>query len=344
MSFDDDEKFRETLSAVRDRIERCRLNHRHFAEAKARLELALEGKWNIVFLVGTTGVGKGVLAETMAEELNEPVKDDPFEVRAVVSKSSSPHGNTFSWSETYLGVLEAAEDPLPEEKVDREERLQRLRRGENLSVKRATPNGLRRATISAIEDRGIKVAFIDEAENFVMKQGGYGFGNRLRVLRDLSMVASGDPIAGQKRGCKIVLLSTPDVLEEVMGSSSEILRRTKIVDFRRYDLEGGVGGEGNEGFRRVVHSLLEFFPSAYRPSLSTENVLSLQMDSLGVIGILIDWFVDAIILIDWFVDAISLCLSEECPGRISPFGVWEIQVPLSKCMALMFLRSGFVGL
>ena len=83
-------------------------------------------------------------------------------------------------------------------------------------------------------------------------------------------------------------------------TSEVFMPSAPMVDFRRYDLEGGVGGEGNEGFRRVVHSLLEFFPSAYRPSLSTENVLSLQMDSLGVIGI----------LIDWFVDAISLCLSE----------------------------------
>lgn len=300
MSSDKDEKFRKILSAVRDRIEMCRFNHRHFAETKARLELALEGKSNIVFLVGTTGVGKGVLADTMVEELNEPVKNSPFEVRAICSKSSSPHGNVFSWSETYLDALVAAIDPLPEEKVDRDERLQRLRRGESVSGKRGTPNALRRALIAAIEDRGIEVVFIDEAENFVIKEGGYGFGNRLRVIRDLSMVASGDPIAGQKRGCKIVLLSTPVVLEEVMESSSEILRRTNVVEFCRYDLKGGVGGEGNEGFRGVVHSLLECFPSEYRPRFSTDNVLSLQMDSMGVIGN----------LIDWFVEAINLCLSE----------------------------------
>lgn len=305
MSSDKDEKFREMLLAVRHRIEMCRLNHRHFDETKARLKLALEGKWNIVMVVGTTGVGKGVLAVTLTEELNRPVKDDPFQVRAIASKSSSSHGSTFSWSEEYLGVLEATGDPLPEEKVDRADRLSRLRRGEDLeglSVRKGSPNAMRRATLSAIEDRGVKVAFIDEAQNLVLKKGGYGLGHRLRVLRDLSMAASGDPIAGQERGCKIVLMSTPEILEEVIETSSEIVRRMKIVEFPRYTLEGGVRGEEFQGFRRIVHNLLDFFPEEHRPRLSTDNVLSLQMDSVGVIDVLITWFVAAINLC-WFEGA-----------------------------------------
>ena len=116
MSSDKREKFREVLLDGRHRIETCRLNHRHFDETKARLKLALEGKSNVVFLVGTTGVGKGVLVDTLVEELNASVKDDPWQLRAISSKSPSPHGSSFSWSEAYLGVLEAAGDPLPEEK------------------------------------------------------------------------------------------------------------------------------------------------------------------------------------------------------------------------------------
>ena len=179
-------------------------------------------------------------------------------------------------------------------KVDRKDRLSRLRRGEGFLVWKGSPNALRRATTSAIQDRGVKVAFIDEAQNLVVNERGYGFDKRLRVLRDLSMVVSGDPIAGQKRGCKVVLVSTPEILEEVIKSSSEIVRRMKNVEFPRYTLKGGVRGREYQGFQRIVHSLLEFFPEEHRPRLSTDNVLSLQMDSVGCIGVLISWFVEAI--------------------------------------------------
>ena len=294
MSSDKDEKFREVLLNVRDRIEACRLNHPHFEDAKARLELALEGKSNIIFLVGTTGVGKGVLAATLAEELNEPVKNDPYQMRAICSKAPSLHGSKFPWSDLYIDLLEATWDPLPEEKVDREDKLSRLTPGKDLPFRKGTLSSLRKAAISAIEDRSVKVVIIDEAQNLVVKEGSYGLNNRVRVLRDLCDAVSGDRIAGQKRSCKVVLLSTPEILEEVIESSSEVVRRQSIVPFYRYTFEGGVKGRGFRAFRRIVERLLGFFPEECRPDLSTDNIVSLQIDSVGCMGNLVAWFSRAI--------------------------------------------------
>ena len=288
----------EELLKVRDRIETCRLSHPRFEQARAKLKLALEGKCNIVFLVGTTGVGKGVLAETLADEMNEVVKGDPTQLRAISSKLASRHGNSFSWTDSYVEILEQTGDPLPDEKIDREERLARLRRGEKLggglTSRKGSPSALRKAATAAIRDRGIEVALLDEGENLAVQEKNYGFANRLRVIRDMSMALSGDPIAGQKRGCKMVLIATPDVLGDVMQASSEIVRRMTIVDFRRYALLGGIKGPEYKGFQSIVHGLLHFFPGEHRPRLSTSNVLSLQMDSLGLIGVLVSWFVEAI--------------------------------------------------
>ena len=162
--------FGEVLLDVEHRIGTCRLNHRHFNETKAELELALRGKKNLIFLVGTTGVGKGVLVNTLEEDLNVPVKDDCWHVRAISSKAPSPHGNSFSWTGFWIDVLEAAFDPFPEDKVDREETLAWLSRQLGFSVQGNGLHRLFKAAISAIKDRGIKVVFIDEAQNFVINE------------------------------------------------------------------------------------------------------------------------------------------------------------------------------
>ena len=66
------------------------------------------------------------------------------------------------------------------------------------------------------------------------------------------------------------------------------------LEFPRYTLKGGIGGEEYRGFQRIVQGFLAFFPKEHRPRLSTDNVLSLQKDSVGCIGNLVDWFVEAI--------------------------------------------------
>ena len=294
MSSGKEEKFRDALRDVRNRIEACRLNHPNFQDAKARLELALEGKRKIIFLVGTAGVGKGVLGATLAEEMNETVKDDPHGLRVICSRPPSPHGVKFTWSDAYDDLLEAAGDPLPQEKVDREANLSRLPARKGFQSGKGGLGPKHKAVVSAIRDRGVEVVIIDEAQNLVIRERSYGLDNRLRVLRDLSDDVSGDRLAGQKRGCKIVLLSTPGILPEVIATSSEIVRRMTIVPFYRYTFEGGAEGRGFRDFRRIVESLLGFFPDECRPKLSTDNIVSLQIDSVGCMSNVIDWFVAAI--------------------------------------------------
>ena len=300
MSSSKHEKFREALERVRDKIETCTLDHDHFNEAKAELELALKGKRNLIFLVGTTGVGKGVLVKTLEDELNLLVKDDRRHLRAISCTAPSPRSGPFSWSGFCIALLEAAFDPFPEDKVNHKDSLARLNREVGFSIQNHSGDRLFNAAIRAIGDRGIRVIIIDEAENLVPDKKGHGFVKNLRVVRDLGSHVSGDPIAGQKGDCKVVLVSTPDILEEVAQVSSEIVRRMDKVVLSRYTLGGGVRGGEFQGFQRLVGSLLELFPEEIRPELSRENILDLHLDSLGCIGN----------LVNWFVDAVNLCIKE----------------------------------
>ena len=300
MSSSKHKTFQKALGKVRDRIETCTLRHDHFNEAMADLELGLKGKKNLIFLVGTTGVGKGVLVKTLEHELNLLVKDDRRHLRAISCTAPSPRSGPFSWSGFCIALLEAAFDPFPEDKVNREDSLTRLNREVGFSIQNHSGDRLFNATIRAIADRGVRVIIVNEAENLVPDKKGHGFVKNLRVVRDLGSHVSGDPIAGQKGDCKVVLVSTPDVLEEVAQVSSEIVRRMNKVVLSRYTLGGGVRGTEFQGFRMLVGQLLELFPEEIRPELSRENILDLHLDSLGCIGN----------LVNWFVDAINLCINE----------------------------------
>ena len=83
----------------------------------------------MVLLVGPSGVGKERLVRNEVRRLNEPIVDDRRSLRAVFFTAPSPQRGSFVWTAFWQRWLDALYDPLPECKVNRELKRDRLAEG-----------------------------------------------------------------------------------------------------------------------------------------------------------------------------------------------------------------------
>ena len=269
------------LQAARARIGEKTINHPYFKEARFGLQEKLDTH-DIILMVGASGVGKDRLVRTEVQRLNEPILHDPRSLRAVRFTVPSPQRGSFPWSAFWGRWLHALDDPLPECKVNRELKKERLIEGESTQAQRASVDALRNAAFAATRDRGVDVVFIDEAANLVPKERTRTLRDQLDVLRDLTDTGC----------CKIVLVATARILEP-LSLSGELARRTGEVFFRRY-ADGRVRSPEYKYFASVVKTLADGLPEESRPSVR-KRVRLLHAGSLGCVGILHDWFDDAIV-------------------------------------------------
>ena len=268
------------LRAAAARLGKKTIDHPYFKEARLGLQEQLDTH-NLVLLVGPSGVGKDRLVLKEVERLNEPIRDDPRSLRAVVFPAPSAQSGSFAWSAFWRRWLGALGDPLPECKVDREFKKDRLFEGVSTQAKRGSVDALRNAAFAATRDRGVDVVFINEAVNLLPSERARTLCDQLDVLRDLT----------DNGCCKIVLVATPRILEP-LNLSGELARRIGDVFFRRY-ADGRVRSLDYKSFASVVKTFGQFLPEASRQALHG-RVRLLHAGSLGCVGILHDWFVSAI--------------------------------------------------
>ena len=290
------------LESARGLIRESVVWHWYFSETKQKVTQALEAD-RFLFLVGSAGVGKGTLVREMVKEWNAPVEGDRRLLRAAMFRAPSAHGTMYPWIAWYTGSLDELKDPFPEQKIDRGRVVAELRSQSRMPTVRGSVDDLRRTFFKAVRDRGIEVLFIDEALNMLVNDRGRTFRNQLDILRDLH----------DEVGCKVVLVSTPRILnvleelglsdEALSGESltGELLRRVGIRYFRRYGLARETWVKESRAYRKIVKLFLMRLPESFRPELSPENFLSLQIDSMGSVGL----------LVRWLLRAVSLCEAEQ---------------------------------
>ena len=264
------------LRAALARLDQTTVDHPYFKQARRDLQERL-ATHDLVLLVGPSGVGKESLVLSELRRLNEPIGDDPRLLRAAYFVAPSPQRGSFSWSALWTRWLDALDDPLPECKVDREFKRDRLSEGVSMQARRASIDALRRAAFAATRDRGVDVVFIDEAANLIPKERNRTLCDQLDVLRDLT----------DNGCCKIVLVATARILEP-LNLSGELARRVGDVFFLRY-AGARVRSFEYKCFARVVKTLVDGLPEASRPALH-RRVRLLHAGSLGCVGILHDWF------------------------------------------------------
>ena len=268
------------MRAAGARLGQTTIDHAYFKAARQDLQEKL-ATHDLVLLVGPSGVGKGKLGRKEVQRLNEPILDDLQSQRAVFFTAPSPQHGSFAWSAFWHCWLRALDDPLPECKVDREFKKNRLLEGVSTQAKRASVDALRNAAFTATRDRGVDVVFIDEAVNLVPNERARTLCDQLDVLRDLT----------DNGCCKIVLVATSRILEP-LNLSGELARRIGDVFFRRY-ADSRVHSLEHRYFASVVKTFVDALPEASRPALH-RRVRLLHAGSLGCVGNLHDWFVRAI--------------------------------------------------
>ena len=275
MSCSTDSSGSSALRAAQARIRQTTIDHPYFHEARLSLRERL-ATHNLLYLGGPSGVGKDELVRKEVQHLNEPILDDPRLLRAVCFTAPSPQRGSFPWSAFWHCWLRAVHDPLPEFKVDRELKRDRLFEGVSMQARRASVDALRNAAFAAARDRGVNVVFINEAANLVPKERTRTLCDQLDVLRDLT----------DNGCCQIVLVSTARILDSV-NLSAELARRLGDVFFLRY-ADVGVRSFEYKCFSRVVKTLVDALPEASRPALH-RRVRLLHAGSLGCVGLLHDW-------------------------------------------------------
>ena len=269
------------------RLGQMTLDHMYYKQARLGLQERLDSH-KLVLLVGPSGVGKERLVRKEVERLNKPVLKDPRLLRAVYFGAPSPQRGSFAWTAFWDGWLRALDDPLPEYKVDRRLKKDRLTQGVSSQARRGSVDALRNAAFAATRDRGVEVVVVDEAANLIPKERARTLADQLDVLRDLT----------DNGCCKIVLVSTGRILEP-LNLSSELARRVGDVFFPRYADDRERSTEYEE-FASVVRRFADSLPAASGSAVRRKLRL-LHAGSLGCVGNLYDWF-------EW---AIKLCLRQK---------------------------------
>ena len=283
--------------AVRKGIAKVIVEHHHYLETKRKLLRALKTD-NLVLLVGAAGVGKTTLVRRLVDELNEVVRDDPCSVRAILFRAPSSHGTRYAWKAFYQRWADVMYEPLFDRQVNRERIAACWSSDRSPSAFRpGTADDMRLRVFKATRDRGVEVAFVDEAANLVLNEAGRTLRDRLDVLRDLCDESSEEEGNLDEGSFSIVLFSTFRIVQgDALKLSPELIRRMKRTEFSRYDPEAANGSAEFLAYRDVVKAFLDEVPEELRPTLNVDCLRKLLKGSVGCVGILCKWLLRAIAL------------------------------------------------
>lgn len=233
----------------------------------------------IVMVAGPTGVGKTTQARYLYKKLTEAyrqdMEEDPGMVPVIGFNAIPPNGNCFNWKDFYIRLLERHGDIL----LDRKMLVPRQRElFPELSapppIQRSTTEALRRAAERCMKHRKTKVLIIDEAHHILMAKDPARLEFQFEILKSLTIESE----------VIIVLVGTYRLLD-IRDQSGQLVRRSEIVHFPRYNLltEGDA-----DNFASTLHYLQKQLPLDEEPDL-VKDVDYFFVKSAGGIGILKNW-------------------------------------------------------
>jgi len=257
--------------------------HREIESAKKQLLNAiLHSAYDIVFLVGATGVGKttllGKVASALVEVANPNAPENRNLIPVVTVEAKAPVGAGFPWSVLFADALEGMGDPhvgaisLRSVRPETQGSSQFLRRVGSESER------YRDAYVQALKNRRPFAVMVDEGHSMA-GVSAQKLPNTMEVLKSLTNVT----------GVMHVLAGTY-AMQPLMWHSGQLARRTKIIHFPPYDADNP---DDVDEFGSVVEFFESRLPIPAKPKLEemTERFFA---QSGGLIGVLSTWLYEAL--------------------------------------------------
>ena len=243
---------------------------------RVRRLLRLHQPGRIIVLTGPTGVGKTRLCQLVLagciDTARERVQAEPDYVPAFMVELTANHDGRFDWRDHFQRSLTQLEEPLLDRKVLPTQFTGNLEWG--------TERVLRQAYENCLRYRKVDLAIWDEAHHLRKVAGSRAFVEQMDTVKSIANLT----------GTMHLLAGTYELLD-LCDLSAELARRAYDVHLPRY----GESPREQTIFANVVRSLQAHIPLSGQRDLSSLADY-LYERSLGLVGILKDWLLEALVL------------------------------------------------
>jgi energy-coupling factor transporter ATP-binding protein EcfA2 len=248
---------------------------------------------SIIFLQGPPGVGKTTLLERLEKHLKEIMlaesEKDPERIPVVAFQLDPPTSGNFDWKEYFKWLLIALEEPLVDDKLDRERWKEPTFSGnkfsrsnvELISSDQYGARPMRFAAEQTLRCRRPLAVLLDDAQYFGIISSGRKLLDQLNIIKSLA----------SKSRTTHVLGGTYELIP-LRNLNGQLSRRSIDIHFGRYHARNELH---RQEFINVLYTFQQHLPLIKTPDLVSKWDYFYER-SLGCVGVLKDWLTSSLAL------------------------------------------------